>query len=76
MNDHSSRYGTTPSFSRPGKKHTRARPISSRRRDERLAARKRLLESEKEFTRRRDALNAERRRLPMVEIDKRYAFEG
>ena len=31
---------------------------------------------EKEFTRLRDALNAERRRLPMTEIDKQYAFEG
>ena len=41
-----------------------------------LDARKRLLEREKEFTRQRDALNAERRRLPMVEIDKPYVFEG
>jgi predicted dithiol-disulfide oxidoreductase (DUF899 family) len=45
-------------------------------RDEWLAARKELLASEKELTRQRDALNAERRRLPMVEIDKAYAFEG
>ena len=41
-----------------------------------LVARKRLLAKEKEMTRRRDALNAERRRLPMVEIDKGYVFEG
>src|SRR5215469_10180113 len=41
-----------------------------------LAARKQLLAKEKEFTRQRDALNAERRRLPMTEIDKRYAFDG
>jgi predicted dithiol-disulfide oxidoreductase (DUF899 family) len=44
--------------------------------DEWLAARKRLLGKEKELTRHRDAVNAERRRLPMVEIDKDYVFEG
>jgi hypothetical protein len=41
-----------------------------------LTARKQLLEQEKELTRRRDALSAERRRLPMVEIDKPYVFTG
>ena len=45
-------------------------------RDEWLAARRRLLAKEKEFTRQRDALNAERRRLPMTEMDKEYVFEG
>jgi predicted dithiol-disulfide oxidoreductase (DUF899 family) len=45
-------------------------------RDEWLAARKRLLAKEKEFTKARDALNAERRTLPMVEIDKDYVFTG
>ena len=45
-------------------------------RDEWLAARKALLAKEKEPTRARDALNAERRRLPMVRIDKDYVFEG
>jgi hypothetical protein len=45
-------------------------------RDEWLVARKQLLANEKEFTRKRDALNAERRRLPMVKIDKDYVFEG
>jgi predicted dithiol-disulfide oxidoreductase (DUF899 family) len=45
-------------------------------RDEWLASRRQLLAREKEFTRQRDALNAERRRLPMTEIDKQYAFEG
>jgi predicted dithiol-disulfide oxidoreductase (DUF899 family) len=41
-----------------------------------LVARQELLAKEKELTRRRDTLNAERRRLPMVRIEKRYAFEG
>ena len=45
-------------------------------RDEWLAARKELLAREKELTRQRDALNAERRRLPMVRIEKEYVFEG
>jgi predicted dithiol-disulfide oxidoreductase (DUF899 family) len=45
-------------------------------RDEWLVARKELLAKEKELTRRRDALNAERRRLPMVRIEKDYVFEG
>ena len=37
---------------------------------------KRLLAKEKDFTRARDRLNAERRRLPMVRIDKEYVFDG
>jgi len=45
-------------------------------REEWLAARTELLEREKELTRRRDALGAQRRRLPMVEIDKPYVFRG
>jgi predicted dithiol-disulfide oxidoreductase (DUF899 family) len=45
-------------------------------RDEWLVARKDLLAKEKELTRQRDALNTERRRLPMVEIEKEYRFEG
>jgi predicted dithiol-disulfide oxidoreductase (DUF899 family) len=40
------------------------------------AAREELLAKEKAATRARDALNAERRRLPMVEVDKEYVFEG
>src|SRR5436309_1817750 len=35
-----------------------------------------LLVKEKEATRARDALAAERRRLPMVRIDKDYVFDG
>ena len=41
-----------------------------------LGARKALLAKEKEFTRQRDTLNAERRRLPMVRVDKDYVFQG
>lgn len=44
--------------------------------EEWLAARKALLVREKELTRVGDALNADRRRLPMVEIDKDYTFHG
>jgi predicted dithiol-disulfide oxidoreductase (DUF899 family) len=40
-----------------------------------LAARKELLIREKRLTRERDVLNAERRRLPMVRIEKEYLFE-
>ncbi len=45
-------------------------------REEWLTARRQLLDEEKEFTRKRDALNAERRRLPMVEVVKPYTFTG
>jgi predicted dithiol-disulfide oxidoreductase (DUF899 family) len=41
-----------------------------------LAARKDLLAQEKELTRRRDALSAARRRLPMVRVEKDYVFDG
>jgi predicted dithiol-disulfide oxidoreductase (DUF899 family) len=41
-----------------------------------LAARKELLEKEKEFTRRRDEIARLRRGLPWVRIEKEYGFEG
>lgn len=41
-----------------------------------LAARVELLKLEKELTHQRDAVNAARRRLPMVEVTKDYVFEG
>lgn len=44
--------------------------------DEWLAARTKLLIEEKQITRRIDALNADRRRLPMVRVDKPYRFAG
>lgn len=41
-----------------------------------LAARKAFLTKEKELTRLRDRLAAERRALPWVKVDKRYIFDG
>ncbi|MDP2409735.1 MAG: thioredoxin family protein [Pseudolabrys sp.] len=41
-----------------------------------MAARKALLAREKEFTKARDALSAERRALPWVKVDKPYVFDG
>ncbi len=45
-------------------------------REEWLVARKALLEKEKALTRQRDALNAERRQLPMVAVEQDYRFAG
>ncbi|WP_158888225.1 DUF899 domain-containing protein [Amycolatopsis anabasis] len=44
-------------------------------REEWLATRREFLVREKEFTRARDALNAERRALPMVRVEQDYVFE-
>ena len=44
--------------------------------EEWLAARKQLLRKEKEFTRFRDQLSAERRELPWVRVEKEYVFDG
>jgi predicted dithiol-disulfide oxidoreductase (DUF899 family) len=44
--------------------------------DQWLAERKKLLAHEKELTRQYDRVNAERRRLPMVRIEKDYVFDG
>ncbi len=40
-----------------------------------VAARKELLAKEKEFTRQRDAISAERRKLPWVKVEKNYVFD-
>jgi predicted dithiol-disulfide oxidoreductase (DUF899 family) len=40
------------------------------------AARQRLLVKEKELTRARDAMAAERRRMPWLAVEKEYAFDG
>lgn len=45
-------------------------------REEWKKARNKLLKKEKELTRQRDKLSAERRRMPMVEIEKEYTFGG
>ena len=44
-------------------------------REEWLSARKALLEKEKEFTRLRDKINAERLALPWVKVEKQYIFD-
>jgi predicted dithiol-disulfide oxidoreductase (DUF899 family) len=49
-------------------------PVVSR--EEWTAARERLLVKEKELTRARDALAAQRRRMPWVEVESAYTFEG
>lgn len=49
-------------------------PVVSR--DEWLRARKEFLAKEKEFTRLRDELSAERRALPWVKVEKNYVFQG
>ncbi len=41
-----------------------------------IVARKEILAREKEASRQRDALAVERRKLPMVKIDKEYVFDG
>src|SRR3954466_16426012 len=75
--------GRGPCFVVPGRsppvRRRKERAMSLPRiatRDEWLAARTELLAKEKELTRQRDALNAERRKLPMVEVEKEYLFEG
>jgi predicted dithiol-disulfide oxidoreductase (DUF899 family) len=49
-------------------------PIVSR--SEWLAQRKELLDAEKRLTKQYDAVNAMRRRLPMVKLEKAYVFDG
>jgi predicted dithiol-disulfide oxidoreductase (DUF899 family) len=49
-------------------------PIVSR--EEWLAERKKLLAAEKQLTKRYDEVNAQRRRLPMVKLEKAYKFDG
>ena len=49
-------------------------PIATR--DAWLSARRALLAEEKALTHQRDAVNAARRRLPMVKLDKAYVFDG
>ena len=66
---------TASTTSTERKETTMQRPTIASR-DEWAAARKRLLVKEKELSRQRDALSAERRKLPMVTIEKEYVFQG
>ncbi len=54
---------------------TIAQPLIAAR-DEWLESRKALLAQEKELTKQQDRISAERRRLPMVKIEKEYTFDG
>lgn len=54
--------------------HTAHPPITSR--EEWLSRRRELLTQEKELTKSLDRVNALRRRLPMVQLDTAYVFEG
>src|SRR5579872_2288399 len=45
-------------------------------RDEWLAARRELLAREKQHTRERDAIAADRRRLPWIKVEKNYVFDS
>src|SRR5436309_4051477 len=45
-------------------------------REEWIAARKQLLAKEKELTRQRDAIAAERRQLPWVKVEKNHVFDS
>ena len=45
-------------------------------RKEWLTARKRLLAAEKKFSRLRDQLNQQRRKLPWIKVEKAYVFDG
>ncbi len=55
------------------KSQTEHRVVS---RAEWIEARKDLLTKEKNFTRQRDAVSAERRQLPWVKVEKEYVFDG
>ena len=53
---------------------TENRKVASQK--EWLTARKKLLAKEKKFSKQRDELNQQRRKLPWVKIEKEYAFES
>jgi predicted dithiol-disulfide oxidoreductase (DUF899 family) len=59
-----------------GKEHLAMKTPSIVSQQQWEAARQQLLVKEKAFTRSRDALAAERRRMPWVAIDKKYEFDG
>jgi len=57
-----------------GSSGIRGHPVVSR--EQWLSARTVFLAKEKEFTRLRDELNRQRRELPWVKVEKKYAFDG
>ena len=65
---------TSPESGRKGRSAMNTPPIVSPQ--EWAAAREQLLVKEKALTRARDALAAERRRMPWVAVEKAYAFDG
>src|SRR5438046_3678255 len=58
------------------KKKTQVKPPRIASAEEWESARQKLLVKEKELTQARDALAAERRRMPWVAVEKEYHFEG
>jgi hypothetical protein len=71
-------YGVVKPFGRRLDRHGKELTMEHRivSRDEWLAERKRHLAKEKAFTRLRDELSAERRRLPWVKLEKSYVFDA
>ncbi len=65
---------TSPKSGRKGGLQMKTPPIVSAQEWE--AARQQLLVKEKELTRARDALAAERRRMPWLAVEKNYKFDG
>ena len=65
---------TTTTIPEPPARKQAPHPIVSQ--EEWIAARRALLKKEKESTRLRDELSAERRNLPWVKIEKDYVFDG
>jgi predicted dithiol-disulfide oxidoreductase (DUF899 family) len=70
---------TNPTAVRITDRTPKTRPINNGlvvSREEWIALRQELLKKEKELTRRRDRLNAERRELPWVRVEKNYVFDA
>src|SRR4249920_3705884 len=65
---------STKAIMSEGRNLTREHIIASR--EEWTAARQELLKKEKESTRLRDQLSAERRKLPWVKVEKNYVFDA
>jgi predicted dithiol-disulfide oxidoreductase (DUF899 family) len=68
--------GSATNVKEPGGMNTQIENPKIVSRDERLAARKKLLAKEKQLTHERDGLAAERRQLPWVKVEKNYVFDS